>query len=92
MLHELGHVTGLGHVSEADQLMYPDASEHTGSPPSTGDLAGLKFLGKGRRLHRDAHAGTGGPTELRCPPAGAHDHDDAVGTRSQKQVPRCPST
>lgn len=47
MLHELGHITGLGHTSEPQQLMYPDASEQTGTTAfQAGDLAGMKYLGR----------------------------------------------
>jgi Matrixin len=49
VLHELGHVLGLGHVTDAKQLMYPE-----GQPGVTdfgaGDLAGLATLGRGACL------------------------------------------
>jgi hypothetical protein len=48
ILHELAHITGLGHVRDPAQLMYPETSDHTTRPArfDTGDLAGLRFLGK----------------------------------------------
>ena len=46
VLHELGHLVGLGHINDAHQLMYPE-----GQPGVTdfgaGDLAGLAALGRG---------------------------------------------
>lgn len=47
ILHELGHVAGLGHVSGTAQLMYPDLAEHTSETADfgIGDLAGLRLLG-----------------------------------------------
>ena len=46
VLHELGHLVGLGHINDAHQLMYPE-----GQPGVTdfgaGDLAGLAALGGG---------------------------------------------
>ena len=47
ILHELAHITGLGHVREPSQMMYPEMADHTGSTTfHDGDLAGLKYLGK----------------------------------------------
>jgi hypothetical protein len=48
VLHELGHVMGLGHTSSTDSLMYPDAADHTTRPTkfAAGDLLGLKYLGR----------------------------------------------
>ncbi|HET7488057.1 MAG TPA: matrixin family metalloprotease [Acidimicrobiales bacterium] len=48
ILHELGHITGLGHVSDPSELMYPETAAQTGTTAfHRGDLAGLAFLGKG---------------------------------------------
>ena len=48
VLHELGHLMGLGHTSSTDSLMYPDAADHTTRPTklAAGDLLGLKYLGR----------------------------------------------
>ncbi len=44
--HELGHLVGLDHVDDPDELMYPQASEkNTSFGP--GDLTGLNALGRG---------------------------------------------
>ena len=45
--HELGHLVGLSHVSDPQQLMYPSARPlvNTLGP---GDLSGLAALGAGR--------------------------------------------
>jgi hypothetical protein len=46
LLHELGHVLGLDHVDDRDQLMYPEGrTEVTTYGP--GDRAGLARLGQG---------------------------------------------
>jgi predicted Zn-dependent protease len=45
LLHEIGHVLGLGHVTDRAQLMYPIHTDGR-SPltPQRGDIAGLKEL------------------------------------------------
>ncbi|MFN8126727.1 MAG: matrixin family metalloprotease [Candidatus Nanopelagicales bacterium] len=45
VLHELGHVVGLDHVSSRSQLMYPTLSDSSPDGYAWGDLAGLKRLG-----------------------------------------------
>ncbi len=45
LLHEFGHVIGLGHVDDAEQVMTSEALG--GRPLGTGDLAGLALLGQG---------------------------------------------
>jgi predicted Zn-dependent protease len=45
ILHELGHLVGLDHVSDAEQLMFPTANHARDF--SDGDLAGLVQLGQG---------------------------------------------
>jgi hypothetical protein len=46
VLHELGHLVGLGHVDDAQQLMYPEARREV-PDFSSGDLTGLSVLGSG---------------------------------------------
>lgn len=45
LLHEMGHLLGLGHVADTTQVMYADPGV---GPPSygSGDLAGLALLGR----------------------------------------------
>ncbi|MGH9284655.1 MAG: matrixin family metalloprotease, partial [Acidimicrobiales bacterium] len=48
MMHELGHLVGLGHVDNPGQLMYEELAEHT-SPTAqyqVGDAIGLRLLGR----------------------------------------------
>ena len=50
VLHELGHLLGLGHVRSPDELMYSvEVARHTAPNPiftwGSGDLAGLELLG-----------------------------------------------
>jgi hypothetical protein len=46
MMHELGHLVGLGHVDPADQVMTDDPSS-TPREWGAGDLAGLAAVGRG---------------------------------------------
>ena len=46
VLHELGHLVGLGHVDDPEQLMYPEARREV-TELASGDLAGLAALGSG---------------------------------------------
>lgn len=43
MLHEIGHLVGLGHVQTKGEIMQPDGGGVVGLGP--GDLAGLHYLG-----------------------------------------------
>lgn len=43
LLHELGHLVGLDHVDDPDELMYPDGPTRTSYGP--GDREGLALLG-----------------------------------------------
>jgi hypothetical protein len=46
ILHELGHLAGLAHVDDMEQLMYPEARREVPDFAS-GDLTGLAVLGSG---------------------------------------------
>lgn len=46
VMHELGHLTGLAHAADANQLMYPEAG-HGLTDFATGDLTGAAMLGRG---------------------------------------------
>ncbi len=50
VLHELGHLVGLGHVDDPNELMYHDASYQYSFGP--GDLTGLAALSAGRCVPR----------------------------------------
>jgi hypothetical protein len=43
LLHEIGHLVGLGHVKMSGEIMQPDGGGVVGLGP--GDLAGLQYLG-----------------------------------------------
>ncbi len=45
LVHELGHVAGLGHTNEQIQQMYPSAVNLANGAYQAGDLAGLRKLG-----------------------------------------------
>ncbi|MFV0457174.1 MAG: matrixin family metalloprotease [Actinomycetales bacterium] len=44
--HELGHLVGLAHVDDPNQLMYPETRQQRGY--ASGDLTGLAAVGSGR--------------------------------------------
>jgi hypothetical protein len=46
VLHELGHLAGLGHVEDPGQLLYPKAQDDV-TDYAAGDLTGLSRLGSG---------------------------------------------
>jgi hypothetical protein len=45
LLHELGHVAGLGHTNDGSQVMYPVLRSSSFGSYGAGDLAGLKAVG-----------------------------------------------
>jgi hypothetical protein len=49
LLHELGHVVGLNHVTSRKQVMYPTIQTSGSSTYSAGDRAGLRKLGRNQR-------------------------------------------
>lgn len=47
LLHELGHMMGLGHTQDESQVMYPQQGPLSPGIYGAGDLTGLKALGTG---------------------------------------------
>jgi hypothetical protein len=47
LLHELGHMMGLGHTQDESQVMYPQQGPLSPGTYGAGDLAGLRTLGTG---------------------------------------------
>jgi hypothetical protein len=45
LLHEIGHVVGLGHTTDQSQVMYPDILARGSSSYGAGDLNGFRHLG-----------------------------------------------
>ena len=45
IVHELGHVVGLGHAPDQAQQMYPSAVNAYNGVYQAGDLAGLRHVG-----------------------------------------------
>ena len=45
LMHELGHVVGLDHVTDTAQIMYPTVTDKP-AVYAAGDLAGLQQLGR----------------------------------------------
>jgi predicted Zn-dependent protease len=48
ILHELGHVAGLSHVSRKSEIMYPNISPQSPALYGSGDIAGLQELANAR--------------------------------------------
>ncbi|MHB8467221.1 MAG: matrixin family metalloprotease [Acidimicrobiales bacterium] len=46
LLHELGHVVGLGHTQDSQQIMFPTLNPARPAAYQAGDLAGLSHLGR----------------------------------------------
>ncbi|HET6810630.1 MAG TPA: matrixin family metalloprotease [Acidimicrobiales bacterium] len=46
LLHEIGHVVGLAHVTDPSQVMYPVAGPGAPTSYGAGDVAGLRRLGQ----------------------------------------------
>lgn len=46
LLHELGHVVGLNHVAQSAQVMYPTIRKSSRTAYASGDLTGLKRVGR----------------------------------------------
>jgi hypothetical protein len=54
MLHELGHVMGLGHTDHPQQLMYPQLRNYPAARYGAGDFAGLRAQGAAQGCLRSA--------------------------------------
>ncbi|MGN6524013.1 MAG: hypothetical protein ACTHMZ_12565, partial [Actinomycetes bacterium] len=48
VLHELGHLAGLGHANDEWQVMWRRGNAHEFTEYQSGDLSGLARLGTGR--------------------------------------------
>jgi hypothetical protein len=58
ILHELGHVAGLNHVSRQDEAMYPIISDTSPETYMPGDIQGLQALAQARSSSSSSDSGT----------------------------------
>ena len=81
IVHEGGHVLGLGHVDLEDSVMQP-LQGHTLSDPSEGDFAGI------RSLYGDDSPATAGDLQILCSPPSGEEYLAAPIIRSIAPVDR----
>jgi len=64
LLHELGHAVGLNHVSTRSQIMYPTIGSWTRAYYHSGDLAGLRRVGRAAGCMRTTASAPANPAAI----------------------------